>query len=72
MPAPRSTIVDEAVTPWYHCISRCVRRAFLCGQGCVRIIGVGPFFDENRTVTNNPGNGEGGMAEDKCQMTNGR
>ncbi len=34
MPAPRSTIVDEAVTPWYHCISRCVRRAFLCGQGC--------------------------------------
>jgi len=33
MPAPRSTIVDEAVTPWYHCISRCVRRAFLCGQG---------------------------------------
>ena len=34
MPAQRSTIVDEAVTPWYHCISRCVRRAFLCGQGC--------------------------------------
>ncbi len=33
MPAPRSTFVDEAVTPWYHCISRCVRRAFLCGQG---------------------------------------
>ncbi len=33
MPAPRSTIVDEAVTPWYHCISRCVRRAFLCGEG---------------------------------------
>jgi hypothetical protein len=33
MPAPRSTVVDEAVTPWYHCISRCVRRAFLCGEG---------------------------------------
>jgi len=33
MPAPRSTIVADAVTPWYHCISRCVRRAFLCGQG---------------------------------------
>jgi REP element-mobilizing transposase RayT len=34
MPAPRSTIVDETVTPWYHCISRCIRRAFPCGQGC--------------------------------------
>ncbi len=33
MPAPRSQIVDETVTPWYHCISRCVRRAFLCGEG---------------------------------------
>jgi len=33
MPAPRSTIVDEEVTRWYHCISRCVRRAFLCGRG---------------------------------------
>jgi hypothetical protein len=31
MPTPRSRIVDESVTPWYHCISRCVRRARLCG-----------------------------------------
>ena len=33
MPTPRSRLVDVAKTLWYHCISRCVRRAFLCGEG---------------------------------------
>jgi hypothetical protein len=32
MATPRSQLVDESVTPWYHCISRCVRRARLCGE----------------------------------------
>jgi len=32
MTIARAQLIDPTVTRWYHCITRCVRRAFLLGE----------------------------------------
>ncbi|GAB0149855.1 hypothetical protein McPS_25950 [Marichromatium sp. PS1] len=31
MTRPRAALISLSDTPWYHVVTRCVRRAYLCG-----------------------------------------
>ena len=33
MALPREQIVSNEIANWYHVVNRCVRRAYLCGEG---------------------------------------
>jgi len=37
MTAPRSVLVSLEDTPWYHCVCRCVRRAFYVVRSSFRV-----------------------------------
>lgn len=46
MTRPRSELVSATDTPYYHCIGRCVRRSYLCGEDPIS----GRNFDHRKGI----------------------
>ena len=49
MTIARAHLVDPTVSRWYHCVTRCVRRAFLCGTDEL----TGKCFEHRKVVLQN-------------------
>jgi hypothetical protein len=50
MTIARSKLIDVSVSRWYHCISRCVRRAFLLAEGEDSSTGERKLWIERRLI----------------------